>query len=291
MKLRVPSDFFFKGHGLGNDYFVLKQGRIGFRLTPYAIRLLCDRHKGIGSDGILLHVKSAKADAGLRIYNPDGSEAQKSGNGARIFALYLSRYGLPGRKSYSIETPGGMIRAKLENGLITVDMGRVSFKSKDLPMRGRNREAVMEKLRIGSSVVRFTGLSVGNPHAVIFVNSLSRPQALRLGPKIENNPLFPERTNVQFAKVVSRSRIKALIWERGAGETLASGSSACAVAAAARKLGYARPDVSIEMQGGTLRISIDPDWNLTMTGPAVEVAAGIISNDLVRRLKSSAQAS
>lgn len=284
MNPRLPVRFFMKGHGLGNDYFVLKKDLLGFRLTRRAIRALCDRHEGIGSDGILLHVKSRKADAGLRIYNPDGSEAQKSGNGARIFALYLKRYGLPGRNSYSIETPGGMIRAVFKKGLITVDMGRVSFDSRDLPIRGPRREALREKLRLGKAAVKFTGLSVGNPHAVIFVKRLSRADAISLGPLIENNPIFPERTNVQFAKVVNPGRIKALIWERGAGETMASGSSACAVAAAGLKLGYTKPDVLIEMEGGSLRISIDSSWNLTMTGPAQETAAGTISKDLVRRL-------
>jgi len=264
---------------------VLRAGRIGFRLTPAAIRLACDRHFGVGSDGILLHENSRAADARMRIFNPDGSEAQKSGNGARIFALYLRKHGLPGRDRYTIETAGGTVTARFAGGLITVDMGSATFASGSLPMRGPGREAVGEKIRVAGRLLSFTGVSVGNPHAVFY---MKRPdiRALRvLGPLIERHPLFPERTNVQFARVLGRSRVEAIIWERGAGETQASGSSACAVAAAGRRLGLLGPKVTVVMPGGSLRILVGPDFSLRMTGPAREVAVGTLGRDLVAELK------
>ncbi len=257
---------------MGNDYLVLESGRLSFRLDRRAVRLLCDRHLGIGSDGILLRVSSRHADAGVRILNPDGSEAQKSGNGVRIFALYLHRYGLPGRRAYSIETKGGLVRAAFKGGnTIEVDMGKAIFDSRVLPIRGKRRQAVRERIRVGGKTLLFTGLSVGNPHAVFFFRRGPDPDLLRrLGPLIESHRMFPERTNVQFARIVSSAVVRAIIWERGAGETLASGSSSCAVV----------------MPGGTLLIRIADDWSIRMTGPAEEVATGIISGNLLRRLRS-----
>ena len=284
---KLPRGFVFKGHGLGNDYAVVQGGRCGFRLSVPAIRLFCDRHFGVGSDGILVHENSRRGDARMRVLNPDGSEAQKSGNGARIFALYLRRYGLPGRSRYLVETLGGMIRAVFRGGLITVDMGRATFMSRALPMRGPAREAVREKLRVGGKSLVFTGVSVGNPHAVFYMKKLDLALLRRLGPLIENHKLFPERTNVQFAQRVSAGLVKAIIWERGAGETQASGSSACAVAAAGRKLGLLGPDVTVSMPGGKLKLGISPAWEMTMTGPAEEVYAGSLSSDLLRSLSLS----
>ena len=263
---------------------MLRAGALSFKTTPKNIRLLCNRNLGLGSDGILLHENSRKADAKMRILNPDGSEAQKSGNGARIFALYLRRYGRPGRNSYSIETAGGLITATFHGNGITVDMGRPTFNSRALPMRGPVREAVHQVLRVGGHSLEFTGVSVGNPHAVFYFKSNPDIRLLRkLGPLIENNRLFPERTNVQFARVVSRKLVRALIWERGAGETQASGSSSCAVAAAGRRLGLLDDNVKIVMPGGSLDIGIDDEWNITMTGPAEEVMTGTLSPDLLRK--------
>jgi diaminopimelate epimerase len=280
-----PRGFFFKGHGLGNDYIVLRAGGLGFRLTPANIRLVCDRHFGVGSDGILLHESSSVADARMRIFNPDGSEAQKSGNGARIFARYLQRWGLPGRRAYAIETAGGPVRAIVRGSLFTVDMGTATFDSAALPMRGRRREAVGERITVGGRTLVFTGVSVGNPHAVFYLPRLDPAELRRLGPLIERHPLFPERTNVQFARVRSRTIVEAIIWERGAGETRASGSSACAVAAAGRRLGRLGNSVTVVMPGGRLAIGVDARWRLTMTGPAVEVATGVLGRDLLARLR------
>ncbi len=273
---------FAKYHALGNDYLVVDATRLGFRLTPRRVRSLCDRHTGIGSDGILAlgRTRAAGVDYALRIYNPDGSEAEKSGNGLRIFARALRDLGYTRRRELVIATPGGRARAELllrGNAVsrIRVDMGRVSFRSSDLPMRGRARDVVAEPLRVGARRFRVTGLSVGNPHCVCFQKgALDEEELARWGPQIERHASFPRRVNVQWARVRSRRALEAIIWERGAGATRASGSSACAVAAAALRQGLADARVRVHMPGGSLAIEIDADWNVRMTGPATPVFRG-----------------
>ncbi len=281
---------FVKAHGLGNDYIVLNDADLGFPLTPEAIRLICHRHYGIGSDGILLFVGPRTAPFGLRIFNPDGSEAEKSGNGIRIIAKYLFEHGYTREKSFYVETKGGRVRVEVEPegdrvAHVRVEMGRASFRSSDIPIAGEEREVVNEELRLEGERLPFTAVSVGNPHCVILVDSLE-PEGLRqLGPQIEHHASFPQRTNVQFAKVGSRDRVAILIWERGAGYTLASGTSACAVAAVCRRLGLVDDQVTIQMPGGDLAITISPGWELTMRGPVSEVYTGALSPDLVEEIK------
>ena len=282
---------FVKSHGLGNDYFVLDGSRISFGLTPAAIRLLCDRNYGIGSDGILLLVPSARADFGLRILNPDGSEAEKSGNGLRIFAKYLYEHGRTDKKEFKIDTPGGVVTAELEvrDGrvpFVTVEMGTATFDSRLIPVRGDEREVVNEEMRIEGEVLKFTAVSVGNPHCVVFAEVLDEGYTKLLGPLIETADLFPNRTNVQFARVVSRDGVEIMIWERGAGYTLASGSSSCAVAAACVKNGLTDSKVTVSMPGGELDIEIRPDWSIKMRGAVEEVAYGTLSADLIERISS-----
>lgn len=282
---------FVKSHGLGNDYFVLDGSRISFGLTPAAIRLLCDRNYGVGSDGILLLVPSTKADFGLRILNPDGSEAEKSGNGLRIFAKYLYEHGHTDKKDFRIDTPGGIVSAELEvrEGrvpFVTVEMGTATFVSSLIPVKGDEREVVNEEMRIEGEVLRFTAVSVGNPHCVVFAEKLDEGYTKLIGPLIETAELFPNRTNVQFAKVDSRNRVEIMIWERGAGYTLASGSSSCAVAAACVKNGFTDRTVTVSMPGGELDIEIREDWSIKMRGAVEEVAYGTLSEDLIERIKS-----
>ncbi len=282
---------FVKSHGLGNDYFVLDGSRISFGLTPAAIRLLCDRNYGIGSDGILLLVPSARADFGLRILNPDGSEAEKSGNGLRIFAKYLYEHGHTDKKDFRIDTPGGIVTAELEvkDGrvpFVTVEMGTATFDSRLIPVTGDEREVVNEEMRIEGEVLRFTAVSVGNPHCVVFTEKLDEGYTKLLGPLIETAALFPNRTNVQFASVLSRDAVEIMIWERGAGYTLASGSSSCAVAAACVKNGFTDRTVTVSMPGGELDIEIREDWSIKMRGAVEEVAFGTLSEDLIERIKS-----
>jgi diaminopimelate epimerase len=280
---------FVKSHGLGNDYIVLDIADIGFQLTDEVIKLLCHRNYGIGSDGILLLIPTNKADFGLRIFNPDGSEAEKSGNGLRIFAKFLYEHGYTNKDSFNIDTLGGIVSAELETRnnrvlFVTVEMGNATFTSTLIPVEGEEREVVGEEMRINGEILKFTAVSVGNPHCVAFVDTLDEGYTRKLGPIIETHRLFPKRTNVQFAKVVSRNLVQILIWERGAGYTLASGSSSCAVAAACVKNGLTDKYVTISMPGGELQIEVRDDWSLRMRGPVEEVSYGTISEDLIKNI-------
>ena len=282
---------FVKSHGLGNEYIVLDQDNITFELTVKAIQKICNVHFGIGSDGILLKAPTRKADFGLRILNPDGSEAEKSGNGLRIFAKYLYDHGFTKSKSFSIETPGGIVQAEVveeKNGkaaTIKVDMGKAIFESEKIPVKATTAECIDYTLNLEYRDYQINCVSVGNPHCVILKDTLDEKEVKTFGPQIENNPMFPNRINVQFAKVISRSEVEIMIWERGAGWTLASGSSSCAVASVMVKRGLTDRYLTIKMQGGQLKIEIDNDWNIRMTGEVREVATGVLSNDLIEEIK------
>ncbi|MBI4229095.1 MAG: diaminopimelate epimerase [Deltaproteobacteria bacterium] len=280
---------FIKSHGLGNDYIVLDQAKISFELSPETVRLICHRNYGIGSDGILLLVKSNNADFGLRIFNPDGSSAEKSGNGLRIFAKFLYDHGYTDKHILSIDTPGGIASAELEvdNGkvqFVTVEMGNATFQSRLIPVDGKDREVVNEQMRINGEILRITAVSVGNPHCVVFVDELDEGYVRKLGPVIETHQMFPNRTNVQFARVISRDKVEILIWERGAGYTLASGSSSCAVVAATVKNGFTDRSVNVLMPGGELQIEVREDWSITMRGSVEEICSGTISEDLILKI-------
>jgi diaminopimelate epimerase len=283
---------FIKSHGLGNDYIVIDPKNISFELSPDAIKLICHRNYGVGSDGILLLSGSDSADFGLRILNPDGSEAEKSGNGIRIFAKFIYDYGYTKNTSFTIETLGGIVKADLEIAdssvsLITVDMGEASFNSSQIPVRGEQREVVKEQIRVNGDILEFTAVTVGNPHCVIFFSELDENLLRKLGPMLENHEIFPNRTNVQFARVVSPSEVQAIIWERGAGYTLASGSSACAVASVCVKNKLTENKLSVIMPGGVLDIEVNDDLSLRMKGPAEEVFEGNFSSELLERIKTS----
>jgi diaminopimelate epimerase len=284
-------NFFVKSHGLGNDYIVLNQETIDFELTEKAIVKICDVHYGIGSDGILLKISSEKADFGLRILNPDGSEAEKSGNGLRIFAKYLYDYNFAKEKIFSIETPGGLVRAEIveeKKGkafTIKVDMGKAIFESKNIPVDCEKEECINETLHLEYKDYQINCVSVGNPHCVVLKEELDENEIKTFGSQIENHEMFPNRINVQFAKVISPNEVEVIIWERGAGWTLASGSSSCAVASVVVKMGLTERDLSIKMPGGNLAISIDEDWNIKMTGEVREIASGVLSSELLEDLK------
>lgn len=284
-------NFFVKSHGLGNDYIVLNQETIDFELTEKAIVKICDVHYGIGSDGILLKISSEKADFGLRILNPDGSEAEKSGNGLRIFAKYLYDYNFAKEKIFSIETPGGLVRAEIveeKKGkafTIKVDMGKAIFESKNIPVDCEKEECINETLHLEYKDYQINCVSVGNPHCVVLKEELNENEIKTFGSQIENHEMFPNRINVQFAKVISPNEVEVIIWERGAGWTLASGSSSCAVASVVVKMGLTERDLSIKMPGGNLAISIDEDWNIKMTGEVREIASGVLSSELLEDLK------
>ena len=289
MKTQLMLDEFVKSHGLGNDYIVLDQAHLSRPLTAEAVRTICDYHFGVGSDGILLVVPGTEADFGVRIFNPDGSEAEKSGNGIRILAKFLYDHGYAPRPELTISTLGGLVRARLDlDGdrvrMITAEMGRATFVSTEIPVAGPRREVVRETLAVEERRLTVTCVSVGNPHCVIFTDTLDVDEVKRLGPKIERHPSFPNRINVQFAKLLGRDRVSILIWERGAGYTLASGTSSCAVAAACVKNGLTDRTVTIESPGGALAVSIADTWELTLTGPVSEICRGRLSEDLLRGL-------
>jgi diaminopimelate epimerase len=283
---------FVKSHALGNDYIVVDSADLEFPLTAETVRRLCDRHFGVGSDGVLVRVPSRQADFGLRIYNPDGSEAEKSGNGLRIFAKYLYEHGHARVPRFTVETLGGVVRCDLQvrDGRVvevTVDMGEATFSSSRIPAAGPPREVVDEAVEVQGEVLRVTAVNVGNPHCVVFTEDVGQVDLLRLGPALECHPLFPQRTNVQFAQVLAPDRVRIRIWERGAGHTLASGSSACAVAAACVRRGLTGRSLRVEMEGGTLRVSVEEGYRLRMTGPASEVYTGQLLPEFVELLRSA----
>jgi diaminopimelate epimerase len=285
---------FFRGHGLGNDYIVMDPTELSFKLAPSNIKAICDRNWGLGSDGILALVPSKKADFGLRIFNPDGSEAEKSGNGLRIFARYLHATGKTKKKHFTVETKGGLAAIALhvdrhgDASAATVEMGQATFEPAALPCTLDVPELIQRPIAAAGRSLIFTGVSVGNPHCVVFKpsgESWSREDLLALGPALETHSLFPNRTNVQLAVPTGSHEISILIWERGAGETQASGSSSCAAASAAVRLGFVKSPVTIKMPGGILHIDVAPDFSLTMKGPVAEVARGTLSPSFVRTLR------
>jgi diaminopimelate epimerase len=283
---------FFKAHGLGNDYLALEPDRLPFELTPPAVRLLCDRHRGVGSDGILVLVPSSRADFGLRIFNPDGSEAEKSGNGLRIFAVFLAVRGLlGGRDRFTVDTPGGVVEIEMissgaESGwMVEVEMGRVSFVSTAVGLTGLERDSTVEVLEVAGAPVEVTALSLGNPHCVVFQDALDEEDFRARASRLATHPAFERGANVQFARVVGPGAIEAFVWERGAGETLASGSSACAVAAAAVRRGLlAERRVEVRMPGGSLQVEVREDGGVRLRGPVEDVFEGKLAPGMLNRL-------
>ena len=271
---------FHKYHALGNDYFVLdpadlKGAPIEMPYTPAQIARICHRNFGLGSDGILWGPLPAEgAEFGLRIFNPDGGEAEKSGNGLRIFTRYLYDIGCVANEPFTIRTPGGVVTSQVhEDGLITVEMGKVSFMSSVIPVLPKEpaHEVINEKITVLGTEYTYCAATIGNPHCVLPLSEISEELVRKIGTHIENDARFPNRTNVQLLKVLDRANIQIEIWERGAGYTLASGSSSSAAGSVAKKLGLVDEDITVHMPGGKLRLHISDDFHVTMTGPATKV--------------------
>ncbi|MCF8111338.1 MAG: diaminopimelate epimerase [Desulfobacteraceae bacterium] len=284
---------FIKYHGLGNDYIVINPEEFKEKLDERKIRLICHRNCGVGSDGILLGPVPEKNDRlSVLIYNPDGSEAEKSGNGLRIFARYLYDQGfVSSEKPFKILTKGGEVTAKVMDAghMVSVEMGIVSFESSQIPVKGESREVINETLQAGGQSLTFCAATIGNPHCVIIQPEISESQTRKLGPEIENHALFPNRTNVQFGKIMDKKNMAVEIWERGAGYTLASGSSASASAAVARKLGLCGNEITVHMPGGKLDIRIQDDYSVFMTGPVTGIAEGTMLPDLLEQKEITRQ--
>jgi diaminopimelate epimerase len=237
----------------------------------------------VGADGILYGpLQSETAAFGLRIFNPDGSEAEKSGNGLRIFSRYLWDRELVGADEFTIETMGGVVRSTVqEQGRsVQVEMGRVSFQSADIPVTGEPREVLDESIAVGERVLKYSAATIGNPHCVVPMDEVNEAMARHYGPLLEKHPHFPNRTNVQFLQVLDRARIRIEIWERGAGYTLASGSSSSAAAAVAHRLGLCDRQVEVAMPGGVIRIEIGPNYEIRMTGSVTRIGEGTMDQEM-----------
>jgi diaminopimelate epimerase len=274
---------YLKYHALGNDYIVIRPDNLRDNLSKNMIRIICHRNYGIGSDGILLGpFESDSCDFSLKIFNPDGSEAEKSGNGLRIFARSLCDDKLTASNTFTIETLGGRVSCDVspDRKTVKVEMGQVSFNSILIPVNGKPRDVLNETIYIDGKELKFCAATVGNPHCVIFSDNPSPEEAKLYGPKIENDPIFPNRTNVQFLKVLDRSNIKIEIWERGAGYTLASGSSSTAAAAVSYKLGLCDSKITTHMPGGQIEISFNTSFMATITGPVTKICSGTIEDEI-----------
>jgi len=275
---------FAKYHALGNDYLVVDPRDLPAPLTVAQVRRICDRHYGVGSDGILLGpLPAERARFALRIFNPDGSEAEKSGNGLRIFARHLWERGLVAAEEFALETPGGVVHATVKDAgrSVSVEMGRVSFWSDEIPVAGPRREVINEQLVAGDRTFTICAATIGNPHCVVPLPEIGPELARRYGPLLETHAGFPNRTNVQFLEALPGGDIRIEIWERGAGYTLASGSSSCAAAAVAYRLGLCERSVAVHMPGGALAIDVGDDYAMRMTGPVAKVADGVLSDEVL----------
>lgn len=259
-----------KYHGLGNDYLVLDPCLNSIELTEEKIKNICNRHFGVGSDGILYGPILENGEIKVRIFNPDGSEAEKSGNGVRIFSKYLLDKGYITEKTFILSTLGGKVKVEyLDNKgeKIRVAMGKVTFNSEEIPVSGEKRQVIDEVFEFNNKEYKGTCVSIGNPHCIIPMKNISRKLAETLGPYVENYEGFPNKINMQLLEVIDRNNIKIEIYERGAGYTLASGSSSCAAASAAYKLGLVDNKIKVHMPGGVLDIEILEDKMVYMTGP------------------------
>jgi len=257
---------FSKWHGLGNDYLLLERADVGRPLEPAVVRRLCDYHLGVGSDGILEVLTSAGPRAEIVIWNPDGSTAELSGNGTRIAARWLARRS--GADEVVVAVGPREVVARMRGGLqVETEMGLVEV-------------GQVETLAVDGTHVEFTPVSVGNPHAVIR-REPDRSDLLRLGPLVESHPRFPERTNVQLVRVDSRAEATVGVWERGAGETLSSGTSAVAVAGASVANGWCDSPVTVHLAGGDMRVELDERFHARLTGAAQEICRGEVSEELL----------
>ena len=274
---------FFKYQGTGNDFIIFDGREDGVFLSAREIEEVCDRHKGIGADGVIFALPSHAGDAAMRIFNADGSEAEMCGNGIRCLAKYLYERSGMFSQEMLIETPAGTksLRLSVDDGMVAeveVDMGLPDLAARDLPAPDDTSQPGVVTIDIaGGEVFRAFCLSMGNPHCVLFVEDTSQAEVSRIGPLLETHELFPNRTNVEFAQVLDEHRIDLRVWERGVGETQACGTGACAAAVAALHSGRCSGPVEVSLPGGYLRIAVYGNGHVLMTGPASEVFSGELS--------------
>ncbi|RKL64442.1 diaminopimelate epimerase [Thermoanaerobacteraceae bacterium SP2] len=273
---------FVKMHGLGNDFILVNGFKEDVSKIIKKSKMLCDRHFGIGADGVILALPSDKADVKMRVINSDGSEAPMCGNGIRCFARYVFTRGIVSKTKMSVETLAGIMKPEIiiiddVIEAVKVDMGHYSLLKKDVPIMGSPDEEALD-LEVEAQDRKYiaTGVSMGNPHCVIFVDNVDGVPLEKVGPILENHPLFPKKTNVEFIEVKGKDHLKMRVWERGCGLTLACGTGACASAVAAYKKGIAGNKVKVSLTVGDLMIEIQDDRRVFMTGPAKEVYSGDI---------------
>ncbi len=273
--------FFTKMQGLGNDFIVINNMKYGLDKNYYAARApqLCHRHFGIGADGLALLERGEKAPFSMRIFNPDGSEAEMCGNALRCLARYLWERGMCESPNFSLETGAGLkeVQVLLEGKAVRavrVDMGPPVLESTGIPVSGPARRVIDEKVSLQETELNFTAISMGNPHCVVFLPSLQDIPWPRWGEMLENNPLFPRRTNVEFVRVISPAEVEVKVWERGVGPTLACGTGACAVVVAGVLTGRLHSRVKVHLPGGELEIAWENEGRVIMEGPAEEVYNG-----------------
>ena len=278
---------FEKWQALGNDYAILEQDQLGFELTPARVRALCAHHTGVGTDGVLLlsEPKDSGFVADLRIFNPDGSEAELSGNGVREAVMYLRRSGWTDNDSFSISTAAGEVRPRITGArTCTVDMGRAKLTAPDFPSGGEDGRGNVEA---AGRTLDFQFVSIGNPQVAIEVGEeLEELDLPELGAPIERSELFPNRTNVSFWRREADDRIRARIFERGVGETMASGTGATGAAVAAVLRGADSP-VTVVLDGGELEVEVGEDMHVDLTGWAVPVYRGTLSDEFVEELNAA----
>lgn len=276
-------------HGLGNDYLVYDPNKNELELNEKNVKMLCNRNMGLGSDGVLEGPLMGGKQMSVKIWNPDGSVAEKSGNGVRIFAKYLKDAGYVQKKHYRLMTDGGEVEITYLNedgSRLKVSMGKVTFWSDEIPVTGERRQVINEDMVFGRTMYPVTCVSVGNPHCVIPMQEISRPLVCRIGEDSECARYFPNHINTEIMKVEDTNHIAVETFERGAGYTLACGTGACAAAAVAYKLGLTSNQIVVRMPGGELQIEIDENWEAYMTGDVFYVAEIRLSSEFAEMLRA-----
>jgi diaminopimelate epimerase len=268
---------FTKMHGLGNDFVVVDATREPFTLSPGQIRALADRRFGVGCDQVLVVEKPTRDDVDFRyrIFNADGGEVEQCGNGARCFVKFVRDRGLTAKREIRVETAGGIIAPKLEDdGEVSVDMGVPRFAAAEVPFTGGSG-GITDALEVDGGTLTISALSMGNPHAVQVVDDVDRAPVTTEGPRIEHHPRFPRRVNAGYMQVIDRATIRLRVWERGAGETLACGTGACAAVVAGIRRGLLDDSVRVQVRGGALTVAWEGAGKpVTMTGAAATVFDG-----------------
>ena len=276
-------------HGLGNDYLVFDPNHNELKLDEANVKMLCDRNEGLGADGVLEGTILKEDGMHVKVWNPDGSESETSGNGVRIFAKYLKDASYVQKKNFKLYTGNGPVEVTFLNedgSRLRVSMGKLSFWSDEIPVIGERREVINEDMVFGRTLYPVTCVSIGNPHCVIPMREISKPLVCKIGDYSEIARYFPNRINTQIMQVIDKENIAIEIFERGAGYTRASGTGACAAAGVAYKLGLTNSKVIVHMPGGELQVEVEDDWNVYMTGDVFYIAKVTLSNEFAERLRA-----